>query len=201
MLDVSSISILVVDDTPNNLRLLGEILESQRYHVRKSLSGKIALQSAYLNPPDLVLLDINMPEMNGYEVCQQLKSSEITRHIPIIFISALDQVEDKIQAFESGGQDYIAKPFEVAELLARVKNQLLIQQKRQLLLQKTQQLEQELEQELQNRQMIEAEVQKLNFNLEQQENLRMQELQKSREFVSTLQHIADVIQVLELWQY
>ena len=82
-------NILIVDDNPDNLRLLAKMLESQGYVVRKSLSGRMALQAVNRDPPDLILLDITMPEMNGYEVCQQLKSSPITTNIPIIFISAL----------------------------------------------------------------------------------------------------------------
>ena len=94
----SKANILLVDDTPDNLRLLAKILESHEYLVRKSLSGKMALQAAHRDPPDLILLDINMPGMSGYEVCQQLKASAVTQHIPIIFISALNEVLDKINS-------------------------------------------------------------------------------------------------------
>src|SRR4051794_29279641 len=91
--------ILLVDDTPDNLRLLSKMLESQGFKVRKTVSGKMAIQAAKIEPPDLILLDINMPEINGYEVCRQLKSQEETAKIPIIFISALDQATDKVMAF------------------------------------------------------------------------------------------------------
>lgn len=151
--------ILIVDDTPDNLRLLAKILESQGYTVRKSLSGKMALQGVNRNLPDLILLDINMPEMNGYEVCQQLKSSEKTAQIPIIFISALERLEDKVRAFELGGVDYITKPFQEKEVLVRVKNQLLIQQQRQQLLEQNQRLEQEIQERLK----AESEVRQLSL--------------------------------------
>lgn len=134
-------NILLVDDNPDNLRLLATMLELRGYAVRKSLSGRMALQAALRDPPDLILLDINMPEMNGYEVCQELKLVEKTQNIPIIFISAIDHLNDKVRAFELGAQDYITKPFQELEVLARIKNQLLIQEQQQLLIQQNQQLE------------------------------------------------------------
>lgn len=155
----SETNILIVDDTPDNLRLLAKILESQGYIIRKSLNGKMALQAASRHPPDLILLDINMSEMNGYQVCQQLKASKITDEIPIIFISALDQIDNKVQAFELGGQDYITKPFEELEVLMRVKNQLLIKQQYQELIEQNQRLEDEIKQRLK----AEAEVRELSL--------------------------------------
>ncbi|MHC5598229.1 MAG: response regulator [Nostoc sp.] len=137
----SQTNIFLVDDNPDNLRLLSKMLELQGYSVRKSLNGRMALQAAQREPPDLIMLDINMPEMNGYEVCQQLKLLERTRSIPIIFISAMDDIKEKVRAFELGAQDYITKPFQELEVLARIKNQLLIQQQHQLLVQQNQQLE------------------------------------------------------------
>ncbi|MCW5315447.1 response regulator [Nostoc sp. KVJ3] len=137
----SQTNILLVDDNPDNLRLLSKMLELQGYIVRKSLNGRMALQAAQREPPDLILLDINMPEMNGYEVCQQLKLVETTHNIPIIFISAIDHLKDKVKAFDLGAQDYITKPFQELEVLARIKNQLLIQQQQQLLIQQNQKLE------------------------------------------------------------
>ncbi|MBG1264486.1 response regulator [Nostoc commune] len=134
-------NILLVDDNPDNLRLLAKMLELQGYIVRKSLNGRMALQAAQLEPPDLILLDINMPEMNGYEICQQLKLVETTANIPVIFISAIDHLKDKVRAFDLGAQDYITKPFQELEVLARIKNQLLIQQQQQLLIQQNKHLE------------------------------------------------------------
>jgi adenylate cyclase len=116
--------ILIVDDMPDNLRLLSTMLASHGYQVRKAINGQLALQAAQMSPPDLILLDINMPKMNGYEVCQQLKRIENTKDIPVIFISALDDVMEKVKAFQVGGVDYITKPFQVEEVLARVENQL-----------------------------------------------------------------------------
>jgi CheY-like chemotaxis protein/GAF domain-containing protein len=117
-------NILVVDDTPANLRLLVTMLKQQGYEVRPTLNGKIALSAARAIPPDLVLLDIMMPEMDGYEVCRHLKADDRTKDIPVIFLSALDDARDKVKAFEAGGVDYITKPFQKAEVLARIANQL-----------------------------------------------------------------------------
>ncbi|MDZ8050928.1 MAG: response regulator [Aulosira sp. ZfuVER01] len=117
-------NILVVDDTPNNLRLLSAMLTAQGYEVRKALNGKIALTACRMVLPDVILLDINMPEMDGYQVCQQLKSDKITAEVPVIFISALDDVLDKVKAFEVGGADYITKPFHGAEVILRIENQI-----------------------------------------------------------------------------
>jgi len=116
--------VLVVDDTPANLRLLTRILQEQGYQVRPVPDGSLALAAAQAKPPDLVLLDIRMPEMDGFEVCEKLKSDPGTRDVPIIFISALDAVEDKVRAFTVGGVDYITKPFQAEEVIARVENHL-----------------------------------------------------------------------------
>lgn len=119
-------NILLVDDTPNNLRLLSAMLIDQGYEVRRVISGQMALKTAQANPPDLILLDIKMPDMNGYEVCQHLKSTQQTQAIPVIFISALDEVLDKVKAFAVGGVDYITKPFSEEEVFARVENILTV---------------------------------------------------------------------------
>ncbi len=119
-------SILIVDDLEENLKLLSETLMNAGYRVRPALSGRIALQSAKRRPPDLVLLDIRMPEMDGLQVCKRLKADEKTTDIPVIFISALGEIEDKIKAFEAGGVDYITKPFEELEILSRVKTHLTL---------------------------------------------------------------------------
>jgi two-component system, NtrC family, sensor kinase len=119
-------NILVVDDTPENLRLLSGILSEKGYQVRPVPNGKLALSAAQNIPPDLVLLDIMMPEIDGYEVCQQLKASEVTKNIPVIFLSAINDVMDKVKAFTVGGVDYITKPFQVEEVLARIETHLKI---------------------------------------------------------------------------
>ncbi|MFP4299442.1 MAG: response regulator [Spirulinaceae cyanobacterium] len=131
--------ILVVDDTPNNVRLLSKVLTDRGYTVRKALNGDRAIQSALTQAPDLILLDINMPDMDGYQVCEILKSKPETAAVPIIFISALDETIDKVKAFQIGGTDYITKPFEVEEILIRVKNQLTIRKMTQQLSQQVQQ--------------------------------------------------------------
>ena len=119
-------SILIVDDTPANLRLLSNMLAEQRYKVRSVINGQMALTATQASPPDLILLDIRMPEMNGYEVCEHLKADEDTHDIPIIFISALDATQDKVKAFTVGGVDYITKPFQLEEVLARVETHLAL---------------------------------------------------------------------------
>lgn len=125
--------ILVVDDRLENAALLFSILTENGYEVRQVINGKQALNAAYYDPPDIILLDIMMPEMDGYEVCRQLKESEKTAQIPIIFLSALDGEIDKVKAFELGGVDYITKPFHVKEVLARVEHQLIIQRQRKII--------------------------------------------------------------------
>jgi phosphoserine phosphatase RsbU/P len=117
-------NILVVDDTPANLQVLAGMLKDRGYKVRPVPSGKLALLAAQRNPPDLILLDINMPEMNGYEVCEHLKADENLKGIPVIFISALTEQLDKVKAFAMGGVDYLTKPFQMEELHARVETHL-----------------------------------------------------------------------------
>ncbi|AFY82969.1 hybrid sensor histidine kinase/response regulator [Oscillatoria acuminata] len=136
--------ILIVDDTAANLRLLSIILTRNGYRVRKALTPHLALNAVEASLPHLILLDINMPEMNGYQVCEKLKSNPITREIPIIFISALDDIFDKIKAFEVGGNDYITKPFQEAEVLVRVDHQLKLRSLQMELLAKNRVLEQTL---------------------------------------------------------
>ena len=118
--------ILVVDDTPANLRLLAQLLTSNGYKARPVPNGPMALRATQLRPPDLILLDINMPDMDGYEVCRQLVADEKTSAIPIIFISALDEAFDKVKAFQAGGVDYVTKPFQIEEVLARIENHMNI---------------------------------------------------------------------------
>ena len=121
-------NILIVDDTPANLQVLVSMLHVQGYRIRPVPSGKLALQAAEQEPPDLILLDIMMPEMDGFEVCRQLKSKEKLKGIPIIFISALNQTIEKVEAFNVGGVDYITKPFYYEEVQARVSNHLKLRE-------------------------------------------------------------------------
>jgi signal transduction histidine kinase len=136
--------LLVVDDTPDNLRLLSTMLSDQRYKVRRVINGQLALRVASLAPPDLILLDINMPQMNGYEVCEKLKADPRTQDVPVIFLSALDDVSDKVKAFAVGGVDYITKPFQAEEVLARVKNQLSLRSLQKQLSEQNALLQQEI---------------------------------------------------------
>jgi serine phosphatase RsbU (regulator of sigma subunit) len=116
--------ILVVDDAPANLQVLAGMLKHGGYKVRPVPSGKLALRAARRDPPDLILLDINMPEMNGYEVCEHLKADDNLKRIPVIFISVLTEQLDKVRAFATGGVDYVTKPFQMEELRARVETHL-----------------------------------------------------------------------------
>ena len=123
--------ILVIDDTPENLHLLSTMLTERGYKVRSVTKGMTGLRGAMAAPPDLILLDINMPQMNGYEVCERLKESEITRDIPVIFISALGDVLDKVKAFNVGGVDFITKPFQIEEVLVRMQTHLALRRLQQ----------------------------------------------------------------------
>ncbi|WP_253188324.1 adenylate/guanylate cyclase domain-containing protein [Leptolyngbya sp. 'hensonii'] len=122
-----------MDNQLENLYLLSELLIGEGYQVKKAISGSMALMIAAAEQPDLILLDVSMPEMDGYEVCQKLKSTESTQDIPIIFVSALNDVLDKARAFAVGGADYISKPFHMEEVLMRVKHQLILSQQQQQL--------------------------------------------------------------------
>ncbi len=133
--------ILIVDDTPNNLRLLAQVLSERGYKVRVADDGPRALESVQANPPDLILLDIIMPGMDGYEVCRRLKAEAATRDIPVIFISALDATKDVITALTAGGVDHITKPFQPEEVLARVQTHLALRNAQRHLEEKTKQIE------------------------------------------------------------
>jgi CheY-like chemotaxis protein len=118
--------ILVVDDNPDNLRLLVTLLKERGYKVRPAPEGRIALAAVQVQSPDLILLDVVMPDLDGYELCRHLKADPRTRAIPVVFMSALHDMSDRAAAFAAGGSDFIAKPFQVDELLARIKTQLTL---------------------------------------------------------------------------
>lgn len=166
-------SILIVDDQPDNLRALSAILQYEGFKVRKAASGTMALETIHAQLPDLLLLDIRMPQMDGFEVCTALKQSVITADIPIIFLSASDDIEDKVKAFEMGGCDYITKPFQSPEVLARINHQLTIQQ--------------------QHRRLAELyhQTQYFNIELEQQVQERTQDLQQALEELQQLNRLRD----------
>jgi len=178
-------NILVVDDTAENLRLLSTMLTQSGYAPRCVINGKMALRACNSNPPDLILLDIMMPEMNGYEVCQHLKLEAKTREIPVIFISAKDEIFDKVNAFAVGGVDYISKPFQFEEVLARIESHLslrnlqkqlkeqnvLLQEEitSRLAVEKTlQEKNQILQQEISTRRAVEKALQEQNLVLQQE---------------------------------
>lgn len=155
----SPADILIVDDTPENLRLLSAMLSKQGdYIVRKALNGQAAVMAARTVVPDLILLDIMMPEMDGYQVCQRLKSEPETAEVPIIFLSALNETFDKVKAFQLGAVDYITKPFQFEEVLTRVQNQLILGQRARDIRQLNAELEKRVEERTQ-------ELEKLNQTL------------------------------------
>lgn len=139
--------ILIVDDMPANLQLLVSNLTIHGYHVRAAADGPLALMAARADKPDLILLDVMMPHMNGFEVCEILKQDSSLKDVPVIFISAADDVESKVRGFEVGGADYISKPFQFAEVLARIQTHLTLYRQRI-------QLEEDHQQDLQYFEMI-----------------------------------------------
>ena len=140
-------TILIVDDAKDSVRLLGALLHARGYVVRVAFNGLTALTQAKNVPPDLILLDILLPDITGYEVCERLKADEATRHIPVIFLSALEEPLDKINAFRVGGEDYLTKPYHEMEALARIKLHLSVAR-----------LQAQLRQELHRYEMLEQAV-------------------------------------------
>ncbi len=172
-LNLENAEILVVDDTPINLHLLSRILSKLGANLRKVSCGEDALQVIQQRVPDIILLDICMPGMDGFEVCRHLKASSLTQDVPVIFITALTELSDKLKAFEVGGIDYITKPFHNQEVLARVRSHLMIQQ-----LQKQLQIQnQYLQTEIQERQQTQAALQAANAKLDK--------VNKKLEFLAT----------------
>ena len=143
--ELNKSQILIVDDAIEEVQILSSTLSHYGYKVRAVMTSMMALNAAHLAPPDLILLDIRMPECDGYQVCQQLKADKITCDVPIIFLSAIQNVDDKIKAFKLGGVDYITKPFQIEEVLARIENQLTIRRLSQQLKEQNQKLQIEIE--------------------------------------------------------
>jgi len=168
----SNAEILIVDDMLPNLHLFSSMLSSQGYRVREAADGLSALKSVQDSPPDLILLDVRMPGMDGYAVCKQLKADERWRNIPVIFVSALDEQTDKVQGFSVGGVDYITKPFHIHEVLARVETHITLRKLQRQLEQQNAQLQQEIAERMHAEQALHA----VNEALEQRVQERTAEL-------------------------
>ncbi len=168
-------NILVVDDTPGNLRLLRGILLTQGYEIQLADNGTVALQLVRSARPDLILLDIMMPDMDGYAVCEQLKADEHSRDIPVIFLSALDEMRDKMKAFSAGGVDYITRPFQVQEVLVRVDTHLALRNLQKRL--RKQNLS--LQEENTRRRQAEMAIQQANETLEERVQARTSALEQA----------------------
>jgi diguanylate cyclase (GGDEF)-like protein len=161
--------ILIIDDTADNLRVLSSILIREGYTVRKALNWQMAMTACHAVVPDLILLDIMMPEIDGYQVCQRLKAWNLTADIPVIFVSALDDVFDKIRAFQAGGVDYITKPFEFEEVLVRVQNHLALRDAKVEILNLNSRLEQRVQKRTQE---LEEAMQKLQLEINSRQELQ-----------------------------
>ena len=170
-------NVLLIDDNPDNLRLLAGMLRERGCQVRMATSGRWGLESVHTAPPQLIMLDISMPEMDGYEVCRRLKNDSDTSRIPVIFISALDDALDKVKAFRVGGVDYVSKPFQAEEVVARVENQLTLADLRHELERRNEELQKRNDELLAAYNAI-AEHQRMEQTL-QQENVQLKEVLKS----------------------
>jgi DNA-binding response OmpR family regulator len=144
LIDAPAGRILIVDDTPANLQFLRATLAARGYAVHPAPDGELALQFVQRTHPDLILLDIMMPGLDGYQVCQRLKASEGTRDIPVIFMTALGDTEEKVSGFQLGAVDYITKPFQVDEMLARVQTHIALHKLQRQLAAQNEQLRQEI---------------------------------------------------------
>lgn len=186
-------NVLVVDDTPQNLDLLFEILTSDGFEVRPVTSGGLALMSAQTVVPDLILLDILMPGMDGFEVCRRLKADERTRDVPVLFISALEDAVDRVKAFAVGGVDFITKPFQAEETLARVRTHLTLRRTQvRLERQKAQ-----LEQEIAERKRTEEELSKVQDSLAGILEKRLRHPEVFTPIVSQSEKMRSVFQYIE----
>lgn len=180
----TSATILIIDDQPKNLAVIGDYLMKCGFTVIVSQTGEGGLWRAKRFKPDLILLDILMPDMDGFETCRRLKADESTKAIPVIFMTALTGVEDKVKGFELGGVDYITKPIEYEEVLARIKTHLqIVNQKKQLEIQAShlEKINAQLNKEISTRKAAQSELKKLNEELEHRIGIRTEELSKIAE--------------------
>ncbi len=175
-------SILVIDDNPVNLDFLSSALEKEGYSVNAAISARLALASLDLFLPDIILLDVKMPEMDGYELCRLLKADARHRMIPVIFVSALGEVVDKVKAFQVGAVDYITKPFQLEEVLARVGTHIAMREMQKSLEEKNQ----ALQQEILHRQQAEKELLALGRALEQKVAERTASLEETNTALKVL---------------
>ncbi len=188
--------ILIIDDTPDNLRILSSILVRVGYKVRKALNWQMACTACQTQLPDLILLDIMMPEVDGYEVCQRFKDDRTTADIPIIFISALDDIFDKVKAFKVGGVDYITKPFEFAEVIVRVQNQLELRSAQLEILELNNKLEERVRQRTLE---LENTLQKLKIEINSRQELQNKLLESAlRDALTHLPNRVHFINRLEI---
>ncbi len=167
LVDDQKPSVLVVDDNHDNLRLLAGILTGKGYNVRPIPDGRLALISAHTVPPDVILLDIMLPGIDGYAVCEQLKAQESTRDIPVIFISVLDEVFDKVKAFSVGGVDYITKPFQTEEVLARVATHMELRNMQKRLQEQNEQLQQQISERIRAEEALQRAHDELEMRVQQ----------------------------------
>ncbi len=185
--------ILIVDDNVNNLNLLANILSPKKYVVRRAINGALALRSIHSSPPHLILLDLNLPDMSGHEICSQLKNDSKTCDIPIIFVSASNEILDKVKAFSVGGVDYISKPFDVAEVLARVENQIAIQDARNEVQILNEALEQRVAERTSQLEFVNHQLKVTNQTLQQEIAERRQAEEQLHLFDSVVVNSNDVV--------
>jgi len=196
---------MVVDDTPASLHLLARILSAEGYTVRPARSGRVAVASALNDPPDLILLDVTMPEMDGFQACARFKADERTRLIPVIFVSARDESEAVVKGFSVGGVDYITKPFRSSEVLARVRTHLALRSLQELL--EAQNVR--LQQEIREREQVEGELRRHKIHLEElvaestadlrtiNEELRL-EIEERKRLATAIEQAAEGIVVADI---
>ncbi|MGB8698379.1 MAG: response regulator [Thermosynechococcaceae cyanobacterium] len=191
-------NILIVDDDLNNLNVLTEMLAEQNYKIRRAKNGTLALLTIDVMKPDLILLDIQLPDINGYEICKMIKNNYETRDISIIFVSALNESFDKVKAFELGSVDYITKPFEIAEVLARVKNQLRIESARREIQVLNMSLEEKVESRTAQLESAKDEILKLLIQERESNEIKSNFIQMiSHEFRTPLTSFLSSIEILE----